>query len=380
MAKKKGESTSTTLEAHSRAKVELFKEYLAIYLNIMQRAVGIDHLMFFDICAGEGVYADGGKGSPVMIMETIKDHYFANEKQCLRIHVELNDPGLSKVEKGRKKIERVEEAVTKLFRPSNVQVSFSARGYTDILGDVQRKVDALGPKERAIVFIDPWGYKEIKPLDLVQLMKNGRTEVLLFLPTSDMHRFARKALSDDEFPGGVPLREFLLTLYAGDSPDTSTALEFAGSLLQRFKLLPDIKYVDKFTLERGTGRYFCLYFFTSHRLGLRKMVEAKWRIDEKEGRGFVLPKVQVDLFTGHQHSGYPEVLKEGLKKSGGMTNEQLELFGLVEGYLPKHTADLFKLWKEEGILEVVSLDGLPVKGYYLNDMKRQVMIKLKHHG
>ena len=72
MSKKKGNSTSTTLEAHSQAKVELFKKYLATYLNILLRAKHIDHLQFFDLCAGEGVYADGGKGSPVVIMETIR--------------------------------------------------------------------------------------------------------------------------------------------------------------------------------------------------------------------------------------------------------------------------------------------------------------------
>src|SRR5689334_24379579 len=104
MAKKKGESTSTILEAHSRAKVDLFKVYLGTYLNILERAVGIDHLKFFDLCAGEGVYADGGKGSPVVIMETIKEHYFSNGKKCIRTDVYLNDPGMSEVEPGRKKI------------------------------------------------------------------------------------------------------------------------------------------------------------------------------------------------------------------------------------------------------------------------------------
>ena len=44
MAQKKGDSTSRTLEAHSQAKVELFRMYLATYLNILQRAKHINHL------------------------------------------------------------------------------------------------------------------------------------------------------------------------------------------------------------------------------------------------------------------------------------------------------------------------------------------------
>lgn len=378
MAKKKGDSTSLTLEAHSRAKVELFQKYLGTYLNILERATGIDHLKFFDLCAGEGVYADGGKGSPVAIMEAIKDHYFSNGKKCIAIDVYLNDPGESDVEPGRMKIERVEDAISTIYRPSTVKVHYGASGYTEILEDVKEQVSKLKANERCIVFIDPWGYKDIKPDDLIELLQNGRTEVLLFLPTADMHRFADRSLSDEDFPGGRPLRHFLQALYGSSSPDSSTSLAFTDSLLKRFRVLPGIKFADKFTLERDKGRYFCLYFFTSHPLGLRKMLEAKWAMDEHYGRGFSIPDPQLGLFDGYQHSSdYPELLKAELIQRGGLMNAQLRDYGLSQGYLPKHTNALLDQWKKEGILEVVSVDGLPVKGYYLDNDDRIVKIKLK---
>ncbi|MCL4282140.1 MAG: three-Cys-motif partner protein TcmP [Flavobacteriales bacterium] len=377
MAQKKGDSTSTILAAHSRAKVELFKVYLGTYLNILERAEHINHLNFFDLCAGEGLYADGGKGSPVMIMETIREHYFANKKQCIPIDVYFNDPGMSQIEPGRLKIDRVKEAVEKPFRPSTVNVHFAAEGYTEILCDVKRQANGLKSNERAIVFIDPWGYKDIKPDDLIELMQNKRTEVLLFLPTADMHRFADKSLSDEDFPGGRPLRNFLQALYRTSAPDSTSSLAFADSLLKRFRLLPEIRFADKFTLERDKGRYFCLYFFTSHPLGLQKMVEAKWAMDEKNGRGFTLPNPQGDLFDGYQHSDYPDLVKAELFQRGGMTNAELKLFGLELGYLPKHSKELLQQWKDQGILEVEALDELSVKGFYLDNDKRRIKIKLK---
>jgi three-Cys-motif partner protein len=376
MAQKKGDSTSTILEAHSRAKVELFKVYLGTYLNILERAEHIDHLKFFDLCAGEGVYVDGGKGSPVMIMETIKNHFFENQKKCIPIDVFLNDPGMSQIEPDRRKIDRVRDAVDKLFRPSSVKVHYGASGYTEILKDVKEQVSKLKSSERAIVFIDPWGYKDIKPDDLIKLMQNKRTEVLLFLPTGDMHRFADKSLSDADFPGGTPLRNFLTALYGASTPDSSTSLAFADSLLKRFRLLPDIQFADKFTLERDKGRYFCLYFFTSHPLGLQKMVEAKWAMDEKNGRGFRLPDPQGSLFDGYQHSDYPELLRTELAQRVGKTNVELKLFGLEQGYLPKHTKELLQQWKDQGILEIESLDGFSVKGFYLDNDKRTIKVKL----
>lgn len=377
MAKKKGDSTSLILEAHSRAKVELFQKYLGTYLNILERATGINHLKFFDLYAGEGVYADGGKGSPVAIMETIKDHYFSNGKNCIAIDVYLNDPGESEVEPGLRKIERVQQAIRTIYRPSTVKVHYGARGYTEILVDVKQQVSRLHANERCIVFIDPWGYKDIRPEDLTELMLNGRTEVLLFLPTADMHRFADRSLSDEEFPGGRPLRQFLQALYGNSLPDSSTSLAFADSLLKRFRLLPDIQFADKFTLERDKGRYFCLYFFTSHPLGLQKMVEAKWAMDEKNGRGFTLPDPQGSLFDGPQHSEYPDLVRAELLKSGGMTNAELKMFGLQMGFLPKHTKELLEQWDNQGIIAVEALDELPVKGYYLDNATRRIKIKLK---
>lgn len=377
MALKKGDSTSTILEAHSRAKVELFKEYLGTYLNILERARHIQHLVFFDLCAGEGTYADGGKGSPVMIMETIKEHYFSNKKKCIPIDVYFNDPGMSQIEPERMKIDRVREAVEKPFRPSTVNVHFAAEGYTEILHDVKQQVNGLKSNERAIVFIDPWGYKDIKPDDLIELMQNKRTEVLLFLPTADMHRFADFSLRDEDFPGGRPLRNFLQALYGTSSLDSTSSLAFADSILKRFRLLPGMKLADKFTLERDKGRYFCLYFFTSHPLGLQKMVEAKWAMDEKNGRGFRLPDPQGSLFDGYQHSDYPDLLRAELTQRDGMTNVDLKLFGLEQGYLPKHTKELLQQWKDQGILEVEALDGFPVKGFYLDNDKRTIKIKLK---
>jgi len=378
MAKKKGESTSTTLEAHSRAKVELFKEYLATYLNILLHAKHIDHLKFFDLCAGEGVYTDGQKGSPVVIMETIKDHYFSNKKRCLPIDVFLNDPGMSKVEPGKKKIERVEEAVNKLYRPTGVNVHFSSQNYTEILEHAKAHVLTLKSNERAIVFIDPWGYKDIKPEDLNLLMLNHRTEVLLFMPTADMHRFADKSLSDDQFPGGLPLRRLLQSLFGTDAPDSSSSLAFAESLLKQFRNLSGIKFADKFTLERGTNRFFCLYFFTSNILGLEKMIEAKWKMDEQQGRGFKLKPAVPSLFDGFQfNTEYPELLEAEIKNKGSMTNHELKEFGLLNGFLPKHTRELLKQWKDKGILGVEALDDLPVKDFYIPSTDRRVSIKFK---
>lgn len=377
---KKGASTTNILEAHSRAKVELLGKYLSVYLRIMQRAEFIKQLHFFDLCAGEGEYADGGKGSPVKIMQAIKESYYSDGQKCPDMTVLFNDPGLSEVEPGQLKIDRVRFALEKIFKPANVQLNYANKSYREVLKDVLSVVSHMRSHERAVVFIDPHGCKEIRPLDLVDLMKNGRTEVILFLPTSFMYRFAKKALSEDEFPGCAHLRELLLDLYSGHLPDCSHALAFIDSLLERFRAMPSIKYVDRFTIERENGNYFCLYFFTSHLLGMKKMVETKWDMDTEAGRGFKLANSQVDMFAGYEHSPYPDLLDKELKSRKHMTNEEIEVFGLELGYLPKHSTLVLKQWKAEGRIEVIPLDGGPTSSFYLGDAKRKVSINLKSYG
>lgn len=261
-----------------------------------------------------------------------------------------------------------------------MKVRYEAKPYREVLKEVLGTVGSMRSNERAVVFIDPHGYKEIRPHDLEDLMRNSHTEVILFLPTSFMYRFAPKALSEDEFPGGVQLREFLLELYGGNLPDCSGALAFIDSLLGRFRVLQSIKYVDRFTIERENGNYFCLYFFTNHLLGLKKMVETKWDMDTEEGRGFKLEDLQVDMFAGYEHSPYPDLLLKALKSRASMTNEEIEVFGLEHGYLPKHSTLVLKQWKAEGKVEVIALDGGATNSFYLGDGKRRVRINLKSNG
>ena len=56
---------------HSEAKVSLYRAYLATYLSILSRVPSIQRIFLFDLMCGEGIYANGGKGSPVIATEVI---------------------------------------------------------------------------------------------------------------------------------------------------------------------------------------------------------------------------------------------------------------------------------------------------------------------
>ena len=45
-------------------------------------------------------------------------------------------------------------------------------------------------------------------------------------------------------------------------------------------------FVDSFVIKRELNQFYCLFFFTSNTLGYLKMLEAKWKIDKEDGRGW----------------------------------------------------------------------------------------------
>ena len=244
---------------------------------------------------------------------------------------------------------------------------------TKVIGRIAR----LESNERALIFIDPWGYKEINPNDLKQLLSCNKAEILLFLPIYFMSRFVEKS-RDEEFKGGRAIRKFIQGLF-GEMENLDTIKnqkDFIFKIQEQFKEFLGIKYVDTFKIERENNNWFCLFFFTTNKRGFEKMVQTKWTIDKKQGAEFKQgDEVVLDLFTEIEISSYDKKLINFIKVNGGATNFQLADFGYENNFLPTHTKKILDGVKEQ--LEIISNDNKPARGYYLGDESRNVTIKFK---
>jgi len=373
MVKKK--STKQILLPHSRAKISLYVKYLAVYLNILHRVDFIRKIYLFDLFAGEGIYEDGEKGSPIQTMETVKNHYFFNNKSCKDVDVLFNDFGNSDIEPERTKIDRVKEFVSKIFRPPNVNLYFSNSDYNNLFPQLIDQLNSLDESERALLFIDPWGYKDIKPNELKDLLDNRKTELILFLPISFMYRFAEKAITEN-FRGGEALEKFLAELFGGKIPDTTDAINFILSIKQRFKEFLNMRYIDTFTLRPDKANVFCIFYFTHSKKGFEKMIHTKWKIDQEHGKGFE-ENPPLGLFDEIALSGYDEKLTDFIFNSDGRTNSEITEFGYENGFLPTQSVDILKRLLKELRIERISLDDKKVRSFYLGNQYRQILIKKK---
>ncbi len=99
MAKK---DVKTNLLNHSEAKVRLLGEYLKRYLNIICNDGYTNRIKVYDMFCGEGLYENGGEGSPLVAMRQIKDIHFINIAKSAnipKIDCNFNDIQGNKVKK-----------------------------------------------------------------------------------------------------------------------------------------------------------------------------------------------------------------------------------------------------------------------------------------
>lgn len=342
MAKK---DIKTNLLNHSEAKVRLLGEYLKRYLNIISNDGFTEKINIYDLFCGQGIYDNDGEGSPIVALRQIKETYYSvidkKPNKQPKINCLFND-----IDKDKISILGNVIKSKSLHYESFGNLELTSNDYKD---EIQR-LKALFKtfkNEKAFVFIDPYGYKEVKAEHIKGLIDcNKKSEVLLWLPIQFMYRFA---------DGGTPevLQNFINELNLKNEVEkTNNVWEFISALKSGFQnYLGTNFFVDNFSLKKEENTVFCLYFFTSHIRGFEKMLEAKWEIDTEQGRGWEFTGNHPSLFFEHKTNQLEEKLKSFIK-SKRCSNGDIYEFTLRQGYLPKHTNEIFKEWQKNNVFEV----------------------------
>jgi len=362
---------------HSEVKIRLLKLYLERYLNVLTQSKYVGDIHLYDLFCGEGIYDDEGKGSPIVILETIKNIFYANKSsgnKTDKFNCLFNDIEKWKVEKLQKEI-----ANRKLHYSEIGKLNFSQKDYKTLLPEVANEINRL-KKQKAFVFIDPYGYKDIKVGNIKSLLQSNKSEVLLFLPTQFMFRFETK---------GTPecLVDFISELMPIEQwPTSNTGINFIENLTEAFRIsLGKDYFVDSFIITRDKNQFFCLFFFTSHIYGFDRMLDAKWKIDEEEGRGWQY-QIENSLFNQIEKKAntykFEQKLLEFLRTE--RSNGELYEFRVQNGHLSNHTNEILMKLQNESKLISLNADGSPARksSFYLSyrDFRNQpnkIKIKLK---
>jgi three-Cys-motif partner protein len=344
---KKKINVKNTLQQHSQAKLGFYATYLARYLRILYLSSKVKQINIYDVFCGMGIYDDGGKGSPIIAFDTIKE-LLADEKYKktdTQISLAVNDIEQQKIEKVKNYIDSHKQHCCDVkYYNCDIEKMFNV---------VWQEVSKSSADTRNLIFIDPYGYKNIKREVLAQLMENGRTEIILFLPISPMHRFTQKAVQDEETAQYEPLRRFINSFFPRDHKMINEQLDVMEYIQFITEALTYNKYyTTSYFIERDAANRFALFFMSSHILGFEKILEVKWELDEEHGRGFKIQSSQVGLFD--------EVIANEIKMKNAeklesillklliepKTNRQIYEETLKHEFLPKHAVEIFRKWQE----------------------------------
>ncbi|NCU05852.1 MAG: three-Cys-motif partner protein TcmP [Chitinophagaceae bacterium] len=349
MAKRKSQ---LVMLDHSKAKVMLLQKYLEKYLNIIANDGFTKKINVFDLFCGEGVYENNGEGSPIAILKTLKDLHFINKaknKSITKVDLFFNDKDESKISKLKSIIDE-----KKLHYTDFGKLTFSSKDYKTIIESLAGYIQGLN-NEKAFVFIDPYGYKEIRASEIKKLLQSKKSEVLLFLPTQFMYRFNEKGTPE----ALIQIIEELVDIKSW-KPSLSV-YQFIDQFKDALKnYLGRDYFVDTFSIEKDASTVFCLFFFSSHIRGFEKMLETKWQIDDDEGKGWSYEQTG-NLFAVYKTNPLEEKLISLLSSNRKIHNGDIYEFTLRNGFLGKHATEIFNSLQANGKLEVLSTNNEKVR-------------------
>jgi three-Cys-motif partner protein len=263
-------TTIWELEAHTRAKHELLRRYLQAWMPILAQG-GFPNILYIDGFAGPGRYAGGEDGSPIIAVKSALEHATRIKGNILFLFVEEKSD----------RADVLRECLDSLVIPSNFRIKVAAgQKFAEAFDELRQfYTDRNRPLPPTFAFIDPFGWTGA-PFSLVRfILGQPSCEVFVTFMYEEINRFLShrdQPANFDEFFGASTWRDGLLLAKPSDRN------RFLHDLyLRQLKETAGAKYARSFQMRNTSGLTdYYLFYATNNPLGLRKMKEAMWRVDE----------------------------------------------------------------------------------------------------
>ena len=250
-----------------RTKLALIKHYLGGWFPIL--GSHWDRLTYLDTHAGQGSYATGEEGSPIVALRTLLEHPTLN-RSLRNTQVDFRF-----VERDEEALTRLKDDVQRLGQlPSRVRV-------IPVAGDAFEAVRSLakGNPGPTFAFVDPFGFR-VPVNALRDLMNRGRVELFVNIIWRELHMAMGHRPED-----GTAMAEILHGIFGDawrDFPsDPESAMnDAAKTIAERV----GAKWWTYVRMRSGGSafRYFLIHF-TNHDKGRDLMKECVWKIAPADG-------------------------------------------------------------------------------------------------
>jgi three-Cys-motif partner protein len=155
MAKKKSQLDHYE---HSEIKIRLLKKYLEAYLRIIGHSAFFDEIHLYDLFCGEGIYPNGGKGSPIIITDVLHDLISVSSNKELhstKFHFTANDRDLKSFNSVSKYFEENKDGRLKWLKSINLQ----NRDYREFIPELSQKFTSFKRQKAFFFYRSLWLFR-----------------------------------------------------------------------------------------------------------------------------------------------------------------------------------------------------------------------------
>jgi three-Cys-motif partner protein len=263
-------TTVWELEPHTRAKHEILRRYLQAWMPILAQG-GFKNILYIDGFAGPGRYAGGEDGSPIIAVKSALEHKARIKGNILFLFVEEKQDRAAVLQ----------ECLGELVIPTNFRIKVAggekfAKALEELKQFYTVRRSHLPP---TFAFIDPFGWTGA-PFDVVRfILGQPSCEIFVTFMYQEINRFLGhpdQPTNFDLFFGTQKWREGVRLVLPSDRN------RFLHDLyLRQLREAARARYVRSFQMRNATGLTdYYLFYATNNLLGLQKMKEAMWRVDE----------------------------------------------------------------------------------------------------
>jgi len=323
-------------------KLEIFEDYTQAWIPAFVSQGYYKTIHIFDFFAGTGYDQNGIKGSPIRILDKLKEQIGYFFKYNIQAVVHFN-------EFNQKKYEQLVSSCSEYMEENNnLKYHVSIKYYNE---DFEKLFPELLPeisKYPALVFLDQNGIKFLSDNYLLALEKTSKTDFIYFVSSSYFLRFGE----EEEFRKhlDIDIEEAKNGGYKHIHRNITEQLRKKLPENTELKLYP-------FSLKKGANIYGII-FGASHPLAVHKFLDISWKRNPTNGdANFDIDDdtgpIQLELFEKPKLKKLESFQKDVEVKvlSGEIkTNIQAIEYTYSQGHIPKHATDcLIKLNKRGNI-------------------------------
>lgn len=365
-------------------KLDLLRLYIKSWLPvfIQRNQIHWNKIYIYDFFGGSGKDSLGKPGSPLVILNELRNHCPSIIEKRLKIHFLINELDQSKSAILRNNVsEYLQDCRNKnefsCCKQCSAEddcpftVEIKSKEFKVIFNELYPTIKINDQLPR-FMFIDQFGIKEVTKDIFRKLTALKRTDFLFFISSSYFRRFAE-------------MEEFSKYLEISKQQFDDSRPEHCHRIIFEYykeQINNDAYFLAPFSIKK-TSNIYGLIFGSNNPLGMEKFLDSAWALDKNTGEAnfnidndSIISNGQFSIFNEDNGIKKKDVFErnmiEWLKKSE-RSNSEVYLFAMTNGMKKKHATEVLK--KHVKSLSIRS-DKQIRKGYFYLDFKPTKKIKI----